>query len=356
MSETAARPGDDPATVEMAVDRPGTPRVWVDFAGRTDAGKVRDHNQDQFLVAKLAKAMRVLATSLPADDSIRLGDDRGALLVVADGMGGHAAGERASALAVNTIEGFVLNSLQWFFRLHVGEETFLLRELREALKMADRTLGDWADVEPGLAGMGTTLTLAFSVDDRLFLAHAGDSRAYLFRDGQLEQLTRDHTFVQSMVDAGLMTAQQARQDKRRNLVTNALGGPSPGVHAELHRLTLLDGDTLLLCTDGLTGPVEDARIAAVLAEGAEPEDACDALIDLALARGAPDNVTAVVARYSVASAAAAEQAQRVARRALLAGLFVKLAEAFDAGDTRRVAAARQQLRKFGWEVSPPAGP
>ncbi len=187
MGETAARPGDDPATVELPLDRRGAPRVWVDFAGRTDVGKVRDHNEDQFLAAKLAKAMRVFATSLPADDAIRLGDDRGALLVVADGMGGHAAGERASALAVNTIEGFVLNSLQWFFRLPVGEETFLLQELREALRMADRNLGDWADVEPGLAGMGTTLTLAFSVDDRLFLAHAGDSRAYLFRDGQLEQ-------------------------------------------------------------------------------------------------------------------------------------------------------------------------
>jgi PPM family protein phosphatase len=356
MSETAARPGDDRRTVELPVDRPGTPRVWVDFAGRTDVGKVRPQNEDQFLVARLAKAMRVVATSLPADESIRLGDDRGALLVVADGMGGHAAGERASALAVNTIEGFVLNSLQWFFRLHVGEETFLLQELREALKAADRTLVDWGGFEPGLAGMSTTVTLAFSVDDRLFVAHAGDSRAYLYRDGQLLQLTRDHTLVQAMVDAGLMTAGQARQDRRRNVVTNALGGTAPGVHAELHRLILQDRDTLLLCTDGLTGPVEDARIAAVLAEGAEPEDACDALIDLALARGAPDNVTAVVARYSVASANVAHQAQGLARRALLTGLFVKLAEAFDAGDTRRLAAAQQQLRKLGWAVSPPARP
>jgi protein phosphatase len=356
MSETAARPGDDATTVELPVDRPGAPRVWVDFAGRTDVGKVREHNEDQFLVAKLAKALRVFATSLPADDAIRLGDERGALLVVADGMGGHAAGERASALAVNTIERFVLNSLQWFFRLHVGEETFLLQELREALKMADRTLEDWVEVEPGLAGMGTTLTLGFSVDDRLFIAHAGDSRAYLYRDGQLEQLTRDHTLVQAMVDAGLMTPGQARQDKRRHVVTNALGGPGPGVRAELHRLTLLDGDTLLLCTDGLTGPVEDARIAAVLAEGAEPEDTCDALIDLARARGAPDNVTAVVARYYVASANVAQQAQGIARRALLTGMFIKMAEAYDVGDTRRVAAAQQQLRKLGWAVSPPAPP
>jgi protein phosphatase len=356
MNDATPRPAGDTITVQLPADRPGAPRVWVDFAARTDAGRVRQHNEDQFLVAKLAKAMRVLATSLPADDAIRLGDDSGALLVVADGMGGHAAGDRASALAVNAVETFVLNSLQWFFRMYKGEETFLLRELREALKQADRTLGDWAEGDPALAGMGTTLTLAFSVDDRLFIAHAGDTRAYLYRDGELEQLTHDHTFVQAMVDAGLMTPGQARRDRRRHLVTNALGGPSPGVHAEVHKLALQDGDTLLLCTDGLTGPVEDARIAAVLAERPEPEDACDALIDLALARGAPDNVTAVVAHYSVASANVAEQSLLVARRALLTGLFVKLAEGLDAGDSRRVAAAQQQLRKLGWAVSPPAGP
>ena len=355
MSDVSPRPAGE-TTVELTVDRPGAPRVWVDFAARTDVGKVRQHNEDQFLLAKLAKAMRVFATSLPADDAIRLGDDRGALLVVADGMGGHAAGERASALAINTIEGFVLNSLQWFFRLDVGEETFLLQELREALKQADRTLVDWGEIEPGLAGMGTTLTLAFSVDDRLFLGHAGDSRAYLYRAGELEQLTRDHTLVQAMVDAGLMTPGQARQDRRRHLVTNALGGPTPGVYAEFDKLALLDGDTILLCTDGLTGPVEDAQIAAVLAERPEPEDACDALIDLALARGAPDNVTVAVAHYYVASANVAEQSQRIAQRALLTGLFIKLAEGFDAGDTRRVAAAQQQLRKLGWVVSPPSRP
>jgi protein phosphatase len=356
MNASTSRPTEEKATVQLTVDRPGAPRVWVDFAARTDAGKVRPANEDQFLVAKLAKAMRVLATSLPGDDAIRLGDDRGALLVVADGMGGHAAGERASALAVNTVEGFVLNSLQWFFRLHVGEETFLLQELREALRQADRTLGDWAEIEPSLAGMGTTLTLAFSVDDRLFIAHAGDSRAYLFRGGELEQLTRDHTLVQSMVDAGLMTPGQARQDRRRHVVTNALGGPSAGVRADLHRLTLEDGDVILLCTDGLSGPVEDAHIAAVLAEQPEPEDACDALIEQALARGGSDNVTVVVARYSVASAAVAQQGERFARRALLTGLFVKMAEAFDRGDTRRVAAAQQQLRRLGWGVSPPDRP
>ncbi|HZY87265.1 MAG TPA: PP2C family serine/threonine-protein phosphatase [Gemmataceae bacterium] len=356
MSDASPVPGEEPATVELTAERTGATRVFVDFAARTDVGKVRPHNEDQFLVAKLAKAMRVCATSLVGDDAIRLGDDRGALLVVADGMGGHAAGERASALAVNTIEGFVLNSLKWFFRLGVGEETFLLQELREALKEADRTLVDWAEVEPELAGMGTTLTLAFSVDDRLFIAHAGDSRAYLYRNGELDQLTRDHTMVQSLVDAGLMTPGQARQDRRRHLVTNALGGPSPGVHAELDKMTLQDGDTILLCTDGLTGPVEDARIAEVLAGQPEPEDACDALVDLALARGGPDNVTVVVARYSIASANVARQSERIAHRALLTGLFVKLAEAIDVGDGRRAAAAQQQLRKLGWAVSPPSRP
>ena len=129
--------------------------------------------------------------------------------------------------------------------------------------------------------------------------HAGDSRAYLFRDGELEQLTSDHTLVQVLIDGGAISPEDAKRHNLRHVVTNVIGGPSEGVSAEIHKLILLDGDTLLICTDGLTGPVDDDAIAEILNHHPDPEDACTRLVDLALSRGGPDNVTAVVARYQV---------------------------------------------------------
>jgi protein phosphatase len=133
----------------------------------------------------------------------------------------------------------------------------------------------------------------------LFIVHAGDSRAYLFRDGELQQLTSDHTLVQVLIDSGAISPEDARQHNRRHVVTNVIGGPSEGVSAEIHKLIMLDGDILLFCTDGLTEPVEDDAIAGILGDHPDPEDACTHLVNLALSNGGPDNVTAVVARYHV---------------------------------------------------------
>ena len=112
---------------------------------------------------------------------------------------------------------------------------------------------------PAFHGMGTTLTMAYSVATDLYIVHAGDSRAYLFREGELEQLTSDHTFVQALIDGGVISPEDAKRHNRRNIVTNVIGGPREGVFAEIHKLELLDGDTLLFCTDGLTEPVERRR-------------------------------------------------------------------------------------------------
>lgn len=147
--------------------------------------------------------------------------------------------------------------------------------------------------------MGTTLTMAYSVGTSLYVVHAGDSRAYLFRQGQLDLLTTDHTLVQMLVDGGALTPEAARSHRRRHVVTNVVGGPRTGVHAEIHRVHLRDGDVVLLCSDGLTGPVPDPEIARLLGEHPDPERAALALRDEALARGGPDNVTAIVARYRV---------------------------------------------------------
>jgi protein phosphatase len=324
------------------------PQVRVTFGAKTDVGKVRPQNEDHFLVARLAKAMRVAATSLPPDESIKLSEDRGFLMVVADGMGGHVAGEVASALAISRVETFVLNTLKWFLHLSGAEESSLMRELRASLKQADKALLAEVDADPTLTGMATTLTMALSVAGELYVVHAGDSRAYLYRDGQLDKLTTDHTLAQHLVDLGLLTSEAARSDRRRHVVTNALG-ISGGVHGEIHKVRLQDGDVVLLCSDGLTDPVDDTLLTEVLANHVDPEAACNRLVDLALERGGPDNVTAVVARYSFVAPNSAHE-QQIARRALLAGLFVKLLESIDASDPSGEAAVQGMLLEQGWSV------
>jgi protein phosphatase len=273
--------------------------VAINFGALTDRGKVRDKNEDHFLVARLCKAMQVCKTSLPGDGKTQVSEEEGYLMVVADGMGGAAAGERASALAVGSIDAFVLNTLQWFLPVGGPDEHALMAELRQSLERADQTVIERARCNPGLHGMGTTLTMGYSVATNLFIVHAGDSRAYLFREGELEQLTSDHTLVQVLIDGGAILPEDAKRHHRRNVVTNVIGGPSQGVFAEIHRLEILDGDTLLYCTDGLTEPVTDAAIAGVLKTHPDPEDACARLVDLALSQGGPDNVTAILARYQV---------------------------------------------------------
>jgi PPM family protein phosphatase len=294
------RPTNDDSTGEhqfIADSHP--PRVSIKFGASTDPGKVRGNNEDHFLVARLSKSMRVCKTSLPGEGETLFSEEEGYLMVVADGMGGAAAGERASALAVGTIEGFVLNTLKWFLHLSGRDEHQLLTELRQSLESADRTVIERARSNRAFSGMGTTLTMAFSVATDLFIVHAGDSRAYLFRNGELEQLTSDDTVVQVLVDAGAISPEDAKRHHRRHVVTNVIGGPSEGVSAEIHKLILLDGDTVLFCTDGLTDPVDDDAIAEILYHHPDPQDACTRLVDLALSRGGPDNVTAVVVRYQI---------------------------------------------------------
>jgi PPM family protein phosphatase len=275
------------------------PRVAVTFCGLTDPGKARDRNEDHFLIARLSKTMQICATSLPSDGKAPVSEEEGYLIVVADGMGGAAAGERASALAVESVEAFVQNTLKWFLHLGGRDERVLFDELRESLRRADRMLFERANSNPALWGMGTTLTMAYSVANDLYIVHAGDSRAYLFRDGGLDQLTSDHTVVQAMVDAGMISAEEARHHRRRHVVTNVLGGPSEGVSAEIHKIEVRHGDVFLFCSDGLNEPVPDAEIAAVLAEQADPRDAARSLLQRALDGGGPDNITVVVARYQV---------------------------------------------------------
>jgi protein phosphatase len=266
----------------------------VRAAGLSDVGRVRQRNEDQFLIAELVGALRILQASLP-EPRTRFADERATLLLVADGMGGHKAGGEASALAVATVEEFLLNAVHLVARLP-GEDD-LVGELREALQAADARIFDRAARHPELAGMGTTLTLACAVRSALYVVHVGDSRAYLFRDGKLHQLTRDHTLVAQLVEAGRLEPERAAHHVLRNVITNAVGGTEPGINVEVHRLALLPDDLVLLCSDGLTEMVGDEQIASVLGE-ADPPAACRDLVNAANGAGGRDNVTAVVARFS----------------------------------------------------------
>ncbi|GAC1470854.1 MAG: protein phosphatase 2C domain-containing protein [Isosphaeraceae bacterium] len=283
--------------IEVGAEKQG---VTVQFGARTHPGKTRQNNEDQFLLAQLAKSMKVCKSSLPDSGSRLFSEEVGYLWVVADGMGGAAAGERASALAIATVEDFALNTLKWFLHLRGSEEHVLLAELREGIERADREVIERARTDPRMHGMGTTLTMAYSVGTDLFIVHAGDTRAYLFHDGEIDKLTNDHTLVQILVDQGAISAEDAKRHKRRNVVTNVIGGPSEGVHAEIHKLRVRDGDILLLCSDGLTEVVDDQAIARVLGEQADMDTACEQLIQHALDAGGPDNITVLLARYKVA--------------------------------------------------------
>jgi protein phosphatase len=271
-------------------------RLQAKAFGLTDKGKVRSANEDQFLIAELTKAMRIWQTSLP-EPHVQVGEERAHLFLVADGMGGHRAGERASALAIVAIEQFMLNTFRWFFGSDNAEAERALSQFQSALTDADARIAEEAAEHPELSGMGTTVTMAFHLGPQLSILHVGDSRAYLYRNAELHQLTRDHTLVAEMLSSGALRPEEASHHRLRHVITNVVGGPEPGVSVEVHTSTVQAGDRLLLCSDGLTEVVAHDVIAATLRAEAGPEAAARRLLALAEGGGAPDNVTVVVVDF-----------------------------------------------------------
>jgi serine/threonine protein phosphatase PrpC len=279
----------EPKTSEGAVPR----LLRMSSHGLTDRGRERPQNEDQFVISEVRRVMRVQQSSIPQPENL-LGDILGHLLVVADGIGGHRGGEYASALAVVGIENLLLNTIGWLCQLQ-GDG--VQRELTEALRAADRWVDEAAGHRPDLEGMGTTLTVAYINGDMLYIAHAGDSRCYLYRRGHLERLTRDHTLVESLVSGGVLTNEEAAHHQMRNVVTNAVGGGTKGVDPEVHKHQLEPGDQVILCTDGLHGTMSDDELAGFLAGNLSPGELSRHLVDEANHRGGPDNITVVVARF-----------------------------------------------------------
>ena len=279
---------------------PTPPRpLTVKAFGVTDTGKVRTTNEDQFLIAELTKAMRIWQTSLP-EPKVQVGEERAHLFLVADGMGGHQAGERASGLAVAVIEQFTLNSFRWFFGSDSPDAERVLAQFQAAIRHADARILEEAAGHPELSGMGTTVTMAFHLGAQLCIVHVGDSRAYLYRDHELYQLTEDHTLVADMVRSGALRRDQVADHRLRHTVTNVVGGPELGVNVEARALEVQGGDRLVLCSDGLTEMVTNEAIAATLDAEAAPDSAAKKLLALANEGDASDNITLIVVRFDAA--------------------------------------------------------
>ena len=273
--------------------------------GVTDTGRVRTTNEDQFLIAELTKAMRVWQTSLPGPQ-VQIGEEHAHLFLVADGMGGHKAGERASALAVTAIEQFTLNTFKWFLGADETEAQKVLTQFQSAISQADARILDEATEHPELSGMGTTVTMAFHLESQVCVVHVGDSRAYLYRDGELHQLTEDHTLMAEMVRGGTLRPDEVAGHRLRHVITNVVGGPELGVKVEARTLVVQAGDRLLLCSDGLTEAMTNDAIAVTLAAETEPEGAATKLLAQAIDAGSADNVTVLIVRFDSSDAVGAD--------------------------------------------------
>jgi serine/threonine protein phosphatase PrpC len=289
-------PSDPAAGADTQVFATPSASLAVRVYGQTDRGRGRPGNEDHFLVADLSRTLRVRQTSLP-EAATQHSRSRGHVMLVADGVGGNAGGEFASALTVEAVEAFVVELLRRFSNLQADDEHGVVADLREAVQQADARIFEEAERHPQFAGMGTTLTLAFASGRRLFMVHAGDSRGYLFRGGHLQQLTEDHTMLAVLLSRGAISPADARHHPYRHVLSNVLGGDHAGVRVDVQRLFLEPGDVLLLCTDGLSNMLDDGRIAEVLAAEGDPAAACARLVADANAAGGRDNITAIVARF-----------------------------------------------------------
>ncbi|HET9387620.1 MAG TPA: Stp1/IreP family PP2C-type Ser/Thr phosphatase [Gemmatimonadales bacterium] len=263
--------------------------IRVEVFGKTDLGRTRDHNEDRFLVADLT---RKAASLLPEVRQHDIGP-RGTLLVVADGMGGAAAGELASEMATATIYDHLMKT--WNAEDDTTPQRFAYR-LKEAVEVANASIHAHAKAHPEVRGMGTTTTAAGVLNDHLYLTQVGDSRAYLIRGGQAHQITKDQSLMQRLVEAGELTEEEAAQSERRNIILQALG-PDPKVKVDLTHQEVRRGDILVLCSDGLSGQVKKDEIGKIVTQAKDLSAACEQLIALANERGGPDNITVVIARF-----------------------------------------------------------
>ena len=291
-SEQPAAPPPPTAAADVADATPAVPTVRagkpieVCVFGRTDVGLVREHNEDNFLIADLSTGNRSL---LPEVRQHVVGS-RGSLFVVCDGMGGAAAGEVASLLAVDTI----YERLQESATPQTGID--LARTMVEAIEEAGRRIFAAARLDRTRRGMGTTVTGACLLDGTLYLAQVGDSRAYIVRGERIELVTRDQSLVNQLIEAGQLTEEEAEAFEHSNIILQALGTAAE-VSVDVTHVPLRRGDILIVCSDGLSGAVSSEQMKDVVLTTPEPIDACKKLTEMANAAGGHDNITVIVSRF-----------------------------------------------------------
>jgi protein phosphatase len=296
-SDTADIPSPSPAAGR---DRPPpfSSLVQADVWGLSDPGRVRPKNEDHFLISYFGRFLETVQTNLPSGAVPLRAEESGYAMLVADGMGGHAAGEVASRIAITTLINLVLTTPDWILRK--DDDAFVqevMRRAGERFQIINTRLTQEGQEHPALEGLGTTLTVAVSLGKDLLVGHVGDSRAYLYRHGQLLHLTHDHTLAQELADRGFVAPQDLPKHPFRHVLTQVLGGDGRDVKADVQTHSLEEGDCLLVCSDGLTDMVNDGTIARLLGSDQPAVAVCRQLIDAALEAGGRDNVTAIVARY-----------------------------------------------------------
>ncbi|HEX5604222.1 MAG TPA: protein phosphatase 2C domain-containing protein [Pyrinomonadaceae bacterium] len=303
MNQNSELDRDKEATSETPLDEtpppPFSSRVNVDFYGITDKGYVRSKNEDHFLIVRCGRAVETVITSLTEDETMpgELYEETGYAMIVADGVGGVVGGEVASRQAIYTLLGLALHTPDWQFRWGPKEKNAVMWRMRDRFLRVNSALMRDAAVHASRGGMWTTMTAALTQGTDLVVGHIGDSRAYLLHDGKLTRLTHDNRADAIIAEDGVYADPLMRE--LSGVLMDALGSPEGECNPQVDTYLLANGDQLLLCTDGLTDMVNDTEIELVLNSAANAKSACRSLIDLSLNNGGRDNVTVIVARYSV---------------------------------------------------------
>ena len=267
----------------------------IDVYGLTHIGKVRRENQDHFLICALRKEMVVHQTSLPSTDRLVAGPERLAFLaMVADGVGGGVRGEEASRMALEAVTQYVSDTMRCYYAASSSDDAEFTAALQKGALHCHADMRRRGEEDPKVHGMATTLTLFLGVWPRAYLLQVGDSRCYLYRDGDLRQITRDQTMAQELVDLGVLTAPEAAPTRLAHTLSSSLGGRQSA--PVVTRLDMTWGSVILLCSDGLTTHVSDDRIRERLRGMTSARQVCEDLLRDALERGGSDNVTIIVGR------------------------------------------------------------
>lgn len=282
---------------------PFSSRVNVDLFGISDKGNTRTKNEDHFMIARAGRAVETVLTNVPDSDAMpgELFEETAYGMVVADGVGGEFAGEVASRQAIYTLLSLSLHTPDWQFRWGPKERNTVMWRMKDRFRRVNAALLREAAAHANLSGMCTTMTAAVTHGNDLIVGHIGDSRAYLLHKGKLVRLTRDQTVGARLVEDGTHVPSDPLVLELRGLLLQALGSREGECDPEVYYYLLADEDQLLLCTDGLTDMVEEVDIEVVLNTTSSAKSACRNLVELALKNGGRDNVTVIVARYSIPS-------------------------------------------------------